>query len=208
MSYTEMEGELLSQVNDQKTRGSRYTKLPSSRKDELILAYADFKNLMNLSESGNQGLDNRQRIQENKDKVITKLLKGDYANKIKAPDFNTGQPKDVEADSNYFLEDKSRIDSEEFASPIEKNNLEISRAAIERGDIAGAYTPYWQNVSKKVGMPGPDFLLQRLKATKGIKDGFVVDKGIYDLTREDFYELHRNGRRITISSKRSKNKRI
>ena len=190
--YTEMEGELLSQVNDQKTRGSRYTKLPSSRKDELILAYADFKNLMNLSESGNQGLDNRQRIQENKDKVITKLLKGDYANKIKAPDFNTGQPKDVEADSNYFLEDKSRIDSEEFASPIEKNNLEISRAAIERGDIAGAYTPYWQNVSKKVGMPGPDFLLQRLKATKGIKDGFVVDKGIYDLTREDFYELHRN----------------
>jgi hypothetical protein len=159
--YTEMEGELLSQVNDQKTRGSRYTKLPSSRKDELILAYADFKNLMNLSESGNQGLDNRQRIQENKDKVITKLLKGDYANKIKAPDFNTGQPKDIEADSNYFLEDKSRIDSEEFASPIEKNNLEISRAAIERGDIAGAYTPYWQNVSKKTRDPGTDCLLKR-----------------------------------------------
>ena len=190
--YEELEGDLLSQVNDLKSRGARYTKLPSSKQDELILAYADFKDLMNLSESGNQGLDYRQRINENLDKVRTKLLKGDYANKIKPPDFNTGQPQDVEADANYFLQDKSRINSKEFASAIEKNNLEISRAAIERGDITGAYTPYWQNVSKKMGDPGPDFLLKRLQATGGMKDGYVVDKGVYDLTREDFYELHRN----------------
>jgi hypothetical protein len=190
--YEELKDEKLSQVNDLKTRGARYTKLPTSSNNELILAYADFKNLMNLSESGNQSLDLATRIEENKSKVLTKLLKGDYAGKIKPPDFNTGQPQDIEADSNYFLEDKSRINSEEFASPIEKVALEISRAAIERGDISGAYTPYWQNVSKKMGDPGPDFLLKRLQATGGMKDGFVVDKGIYDLTKEDFYELHRN----------------
>ena len=190
--YEELQDEKLAQVNDQKSRGPRYSKLPSSKNNELILAYADFKNLMNLSESGNQGLDLATRIEENKSKVLKKLLNGDYANKIKPPDFNTGQPQDVEADANYFLKDKSRIDSAEFASPIEKNNLEISRAAIERGDIAGAYTPYWQNVSKKMGDIGPDFLLKRLQATGGMKDGYVVDKGIYDLTKEDFYELHRN----------------
>ena len=213
--YEELQGELLSQVNDQKSRGARYTKLPSSNNNELILAYADFKNLMNLSESGNQGLDLATRIEENKSKVLTKLLKGDYANKIVPPDFNTGQPQDVEADANYFLKDKSRIDSAEFASPIEKNNLEISRAAIERGDITGAYTPYWQNVSKKAGDPGPDFLLKRLKATGGIKDGYVVDKGIYDLDREDLYNLHRNSNAHTsinifnkVNSKGKKNSEI
>ena len=213
--FDQLEGDLLSQVNDQKSRGARYTKLPPSKRDELTLAYADFKNLMNLSKSGNQGLDPRQRIKENLKTVSDKLLRGDYANKIVPPDFNTGQPEDVEADANYFLKDKSRIDSAEFASPIEKNNLEISRAAIERGDIAGANTPYWQNVSKKLGTSGPDFLLQRLKATKGMKDGYVVDKGIYDLDREDLYKLNRNPNAHTsinifnkVNSKGKKNSEI
>tara|TARA_R100000234_G_scaffold94737_2_gene62975 strand:+ start:254 stop:3004 length:2751 start_codon:yes stop_codon:yes gene_type:complete len=213
--YEQLEGDLLSQVNDLKSRGARYTKLPPSRRDELTLAYADFKNLMNLSESGNQGLDFRQRIQENLKTVSDKLLNGKYANKIVPPDFNTGQPEDVEADANYFLQDKSRINSAEFASAIEKNNLEISRAAIERGDIAGAYTPYWRNVSKKMGDPGPDFLLKRLQATGGMKDGYVVDKGIYDLDREDLYELNRNPNAHTsinifnkVNSKGKKNSEI
>ena len=58
---------------------------------------------MNLSESGNQGLDLATRIEENKGKVLTKFHKGDYANKIVPPDFNTGQPQDVEADANIFM---------------------------------------------------------------------------------------------------------
>ena len=193
--YEELLGEKLSQINDLKTRGARYTEknMPNINKEEVIRAYGDFKDVMNLSESGNMGLDPATRIEENKDKILKKLLKGDYAKQIIVPDFNTGQPQDADVDANYFLSDISRIDSEEFASAIEKNNLEISRAAIQRGDIAGAYTPYWQYISKKMKDPGTDFLLKRLEATGGIdKKGNVVDKGIYDLTKEDFYELHRN----------------
>ena len=193
--YEELLGEKLSQINDLKTRGARYTEknMPSKNKEEVKRAYGDFKDLMNLSESGNMGLDTATRKEENRKKILDKLLKGDYAKQIIVPDFNTGQPQDADVDANYFLSDKSRINSEEFASAIEKNNLEISRAAIQRGDIAGAYTPYWKYVSKKMGDPGTDFLLKRLEATGGIdKKGNVVDKGIYDLTKEDFYELHRN----------------
>ena len=40
--FDQLEWDLLSQVNDQKSRGARYTKLPPSKRDELTLAYADF----------------------------------------------------------------------------------------------------------------------------------------------------------------------
>ena len=104
--------------------------MPSKNKEEVKRAYGDFKDLMNLSESGNMGLDTATRKEENRKKILDKLLKGDYAKQIIVPDFNTGQPQDADVDANYFLTDKSRIDSEEFASAIEKNNLEISLSII------------------------------------------------------------------------------
>ena len=74
----------------------RYTEknMPRKNKEEVKLDYGDFKDLMNLSESGNMGLDRATRIEENKKKILDKLLKGDYAKQIIVPDFNTGQPQD------------------------------------------------------------------------------------------------------------------
>ena len=173
--------------------GVTYTakNLPQPSRAEIEAAYGAFKNNLNQAVSGDQGLDENQRLQNEYNEVRDKLLKGEY--KTVVPDFNTGQPQDVANDASKFVKDKSLINSNVPVSVIEKNALETSRAAIDRGDWSSALTPYWKNVSNKIGDTNPaDFLLNRLKATGGIKDGEVVDKGIYDLDKEDYYELHRN----------------
>lgn len=191
---TDFTTDYLKQYNvDNSGGGVTYTRnnLPQPSVAEIEAAYGAFKNNLNQAVSGDQGLDENQRLQNEYNAIRDKLLKGEY--KTVVPDFNTGQPQDVANDASKFVKDKSLINSNVPVSAIEKNALETSRAAIDRGDWSSAITPYWKNVSNKIGDTTPaDFLLNRLKATGGMKDGQVVDKGIYDLDKEDYYELHRN----------------
>ena len=166
--------------------------LPGSDNRAIEKAYADLKRRVEESEIGNQGMDFGTRVASELETVKAKLLKGEYA--VVVPEYSTGTAQDVIDTTNYFLK-PGNITSSNFASPLEKVNLETSRVALNDGNLTSAITPFWKNIAKKLGVTPEKLLMDRLIATGGLdpKSGDIVESNeIYKLSKEDLHELLRN----------------
>ena len=166
--------------------------IPQKDKFAIQKAYGDLKRRLEESKKGNQGMDEQTRILSELEKVKINLANGDYD--IELPKFNTGTEQDSIAIAEYFKQ-PGNIKSAKFAHPLEKNALEISRAALNDGNFGAAITEFWKNLAKKLGVPPEQLLRDRLVATGGIdeKTGKIIDDNdIYKLSKDDLYTLYRN----------------
>lgn len=166
--------------------------LPGSDNRAIEKAYADLKRRVEQSEIGNQGMDFGTRVASELEVVKAKLANGSY--NVTIPAYSTGTAQDIITTGDYFSKPGS-VNSSNFASPLEKVNLETSRAALNDGNLAAAITPFWKNIAKRLGVAPEKLLLDRLIATGGLdsKTGDIVNSNdIYKLSDEDLYELYRN----------------
>ena len=168
------------------------SQLPGSDNRAIEKAYADLKRRVEESEIGNQGMDFGTRVASELEIVKKKLADGEYA--VVVPEYSTGTAQDVIDTTNYFLK-PGNITSSNFASPLEKVNLETSRVALNDGNLTSAITPFWKNIAKKLGVTPEKLLMDRLIATGGLdpKSGDIINSNeIYKLSKEDLDDLLRN----------------
>ena len=188
---TDLQDVIIAKYKDLDVTYSR-NQLPGSDKAAIRNAYADLKRRVEESEVGNQGLDFRTRVASELEVVKAKLAKGDYD--VVVPTYNTGTAQDVIDTADYFTK-PGNITSSNFASALEKANLETSRVALNDENFGAAITPFWVNTAKKLGVAPEKLLMDRLIATGGIdpKTGDIINSNeIYKLSKDDLYELHRN----------------
>ena len=188
---TDLQDVVIAKYKDLDVTYSR-NQLPGGDNRAIEKAYAALKRRVEQSEVGNQGLDFGTRVASELEVVKAKLLAGDYD--VAVPTYSTGTAQDVINTADYFTK-PGNITSSNFASALEKANLETSRAAMNDGNLGAAITPFWVNTAKRLGVAPEQLLMDRLIATGGLdpKTGDIVNSNeIYKLSKDDLYELHRN----------------
>ena len=188
---TDLQDVVIAKYKDLDVTYSR-NQLPGGDNRAIEKAYAALKRRVEQSEVGNQGLDFGTRVASELEVVKAKLLAGDYD--VAVPTYSTGTAQDVVDTADYFTK-PGNITSSNFASALEKANLETSRAAMNDGNLGAAITPFWVNTAKRLGVAPEQLLMDRLIATGGLdpKTGDIVNSNeIYKLSKDDLYELHRN----------------
>ena len=188
---TDLQDVVIAKYKDLDVMYSR-NQLPGGDNRAIEKAYAALKRRVEQSEVGNQGLDFGTRVGSELEVVKAKLANGDYD--VVVPTYSTGTAQDVIDTADYFTKPGNRTSSN-FASALEKANLETSRVALNDGNFGAAITPFWVNTAKRLGVAPEKLLSDRLIATGGIdpKTGDIVNSNeIYKLSKDDLYELHRN----------------